>query len=449
MDSSGRTKEGGSGTGEGTGSLEEICTEAEFIPILLGRTERLIRLLGGIRNPVATADFDKTLYAALADACHDTESFLDDFDARGNRTFVVLTELVASLRGFASVGYTLEHVRHRFAKSYMRGADTLDVEFMTETTATLQFCEEAVKALVEAINEEWRSILGAEIAPSDVPRGSNRSARRKLPHNVDEEEILNEDRKIAEIAAQYAAAWEILDRESPRRPFPDSDAMKRFVLDHCYEGQCRSMEARIHNLQSKYDTFVKSTVLEARDPDLRRLRGFISVVLHLCESLTLLVHFYERHENDIRCEKTKERIAAVVNKSRVLDRIVNYALLYSHRYLAEGVEVARRVLARYTREETVALDLPSGIVLHARPASLIAKVVSHHGTPVQMVIGNTTCNAGSLMQVILAAGANPGARRVTFRGDHRPIRDLRILFESGLGDSGPTSLPEALAYLRR
>lgn len=49
----------------------------------------------------------------------------------------------------------------------------------------------------------------------------------------------------------------------------------------------------------------------------------------------------------------------------------------------------------------------------------------------------------------MIVGANPGAREVTFEGDHQPLSDLKKLFECRLGEDGVASLHPDLAYLAR
>jgi hypothetical protein len=75
--------------------------------------------------------------------------------------------------------------------------------------------------------------------------------------------------------------------------------------------------------------------------------------------------------------------------------------------------------------------------------------VNYHGTPVQMELEGHTCNAGSILELMIAVGSHPGAKRFLFRGDVNPLRDIRTLFEAGLGEHGLSSLPEGLAYLRQ
>jgi hypothetical protein len=49
---------------------------------------------------------------------------------------------------------------------------------------------------------------------------------------------------------------------------------------------------------------------------------------------------------------------------------------------------------------------------------------------------------------MVAVGSHPNARRFLFRGDEKPLRDIELLFKSGLGEEGVDGLPHDLAYLR-
>ena len=87
-------------------------------------------------------------------------------------------------------------------------------------------------------------------------------------------------------------------------------------------------------------------------------------------------------------------------------------------------------------------------MLHARPLSLIVSIVRHHGTAVDLVIDGESSVANSIMGLILFVGRHTGAQEVRFRGDRRPLEDLRLLFEHGLGENGMDHFPEQLWYLR-
>jgi hypothetical protein len=50
--------------------------------------------------------------------------------------------------------------------------------------------------------------------------------------------------------------------------------------------------------------------------------------------------------------------------------------------------------------------------------------------------------------VLVTVGTYSYERRYVFRGDVRPLQDIKLLFEHGLGEHGLESLPEQLAYLK-
>jgi phosphotransferase system HPr-like phosphotransfer protein len=79
---------------------------------------------------------------------------------------------------------------------------------------------------------------------------------------------------------------------------------------------------------------------------------------------------------------------------------------------------------------------------------LIVAVVNHHGTPVEISIGGEQANAGSILEVMILSGSQADARKVTFKGDARPLEDLRELLEAGAGEQGLAHFSENLGYLR-
>ena len=61
------------------------------------------------------------------------------------------------------------------------------------------------------------------------------------------------------------------------------------------ENEIRILETKYHNLQSKYDTYIANTDIEDIDKDLKMIRGHVSIVYHLLEASTSMIHYYERH----------------------------------------------------------------------------------------------------------------------------------------------------------
>jgi phosphotransferase system HPr-like phosphotransfer protein len=243
-------------------------------------------------------------------------------------------------------------------------------------------------------------------------------------------------------AAQMIAATGV-------REIHDAGDRHRFFGRVCTEELARVYEATVHNLQSTYDTHIQNTVLEGNDERLLQLRGHLSAALHLLQAVTYLAHFIERHENDVRSEEAKQRISELVDRSDVERITLNSLLLFAHRVLQNGVPLAEDLLPEYTNYQELEVELADHLSLHARPAALVVGIVNHYGTTVHMELADQQCDAGSILELLVAVGSQPDSRHFVFRGDARPLHDIGLLFEAGLGEQGLDSLPPELDYLRQ
>lgn len=427
--------------------LEEIIHEDKFNALLEKHAQGFFRLC----NFLANSDFkgwNKKHYFQCITESNEIETFLDDYGARYNKAYSYITELAASLRGFGHAAHSLKHIENRYEKYSIEGEAEDHQNFQKDLADALIFTNSAIASLArEILAEAGRRSVSVPADKLSDGKFTEGHAKKHLPRNVDEEELLNEEQKIAEISSKYLRAVEMFEALKVRR-IPDPDRRRAFIVRHCSEDRARVYEATIHNLQSKYDTYIKNTTLERKDKRLHSIRGHISVALHLLEAVTHLVHFYERHENDIRSEKTKSQIAELIDKKIVLDKILNFSLFHADRILKRGKVVAEALLPHYTNVQSAEVVIPEGRFLHARPASLIVAIVNHYSTPVEMQIEDKKCNAASIMQVMILAGSFPNARKLLFHGDEHPLEDIRLLFEHGLGEKGLDDLPEKLSYLK-
>jgi phosphotransferase system HPr (HPr) family protein len=346
------------------------------------------------------------------------------------------------------IGSTLRHILTRFPRYGVQIGTDETAQFFSETDVTNEFVNRSMNGLLRALYDEL-DVLRIQIPADTATEDSvhDEGIRLHLHHNIDEEDVVEEEQRIAEISTKFLAAADALSWVSDVR-IDGRKELRDFVLAHTDEERSRHYEGLVHSLQSKYDTYIKNTTLEGRHSSLPRLRGHVSLALHLLEMGTQLVHFYERHENDIRYESAKARIARIVDKSVLLDRLVNYCQHFAHRALESGRRFAEEALRTFVRVQRLELSLSEGMALHARPISLIVKIVARYGTHVEMEVEGETANAGSIMELIMLIGGHSEARRFVFRGDSRPLQDIRMLFEHGLGEEGLDVLPAQLDYLR-
>lgn len=429
-------------------SLEKLVPEQDFGGLLENHTQLLFRLANSLLE-AGKESWTKRHYFELYTESDEVESFLDDYGARTNRTYNYFTEVVASVRGISLAGLSLEHLGRRIeAYGVVQALDAKDAQ---EALADLTFARAFVQSTLCDLLSELKSEAGSlSLAPPQ--KGFSQDSfdegiqRFSLPRNLGQEDLQDETQKIAEVASKYLQACQMLDEAGVRR-IDDEKTRETYLRQHCTEEHARVYEATVHNLQSAYDTYIKNTVIESKDERLPRLRGHVSCTLHLLEAVTHLTHFVDRHEGEGRTEAAEQRLGQTVNKARIRALTLNHLLHWAYRFMDHGRALAEELLPSYTNVLTLEVQLGPDLSLHARPASLIVTIVNRYGTPVEMEVASHTCNAGSILELMIAVGSNPDARKYTFRGDENPLRDIALLFEAGLGEDGMDSLPEALSYL--
>lgn len=427
---------------------EDAISEEDFSRLLTERGRWFLQLTSTL---AAAGDqpWGRRHYFQLITESDTIEAFLDDHGARYNRTFGYLTELVASLRGFSMAGLVVAHLTHRVEGYHAHSVmDPTEMQAVRESIAhgRVFIQQTSVKLIGEALKEAGQTgvRVPSESYPSD--RYDSDPVLRQLPRNVGQEELCDEEQRIAEVASKFVQSTEVFKKWRVRR-IDDPIERDRFLTQHCSEQSARSAEAAVHNLQSAYDTYIKNTILEAGDERLAKLRGHASAALHFLEAVTTLTHFVERHEG-LRGEATASRLGLLVDRSSVQDLVLNHLLYWGSRFMLLGLPLAEDLLPSYTDVQSLELEIDDEVVLHARPASLIVGIVHRYGTPVEMEVAGERCNAGSMLEMMVAIGSNPQEKRFAFHGDVRPLQDIRRLFDAGLGESGLDSLPEELAYLR-
>lgn len=67
------------------------------------------------------------------------------------------------------------------------------------------------------------------------------------------------------------------------------------VPDPISEESLRSVDTILNKLQSMYDTYIFDTDVEQQNSDLGYVHGHISIIYHLTEIATNLVHYAGRH----------------------------------------------------------------------------------------------------------------------------------------------------------
>ena len=423
-----------------------------MVDVVLVQGEELARLANGLLESAPEAWTQRHLVHLYRSAT-EVETLLDDHGARRNEVFFRSREVLAIVRWLAAGMSSLVHLSGR-----MRGYEVADPEWLAQElapqvrAAALRQAE-ILQRVLQGLKEEW---LRAHVA---WPEGSLQLERLgplaglvQLPNDrlaqVDEQDSPTQSGAHgARLASRFLSLVRAWTSEAGER-IEGLEDRKAFMANYCTEEIARRYEARVHNLQSSYDTRIAGTPEESQHPELRVLRGTASLVLHLLENVTALTHLYERHDIYERAGESRALFEELVPEHALLDCIVNDGVIRAYACMKQAEPIARKLLDELVETAELTLELPEGIVMHARPLSLIVGIVQKHGTPVELEVAGQSCSAASMMQMLVLVGTHASERSYLFRGDPRPLSDLKVLFANRLGEDGCAAFPDQIAYLR-
>lgn len=430
-------------------SLTKVITEDEFLAIVQEHSRDFLKIYNFLNREQKS--YTRKFYAHLIEESEELESFLDDHCARDNKTWHFFGELVACIRNLAKVAFILRHILNRYP-AYDLKEDEAD-QILKDVRNVSQFVDETIRSLFEEIKKES---LRLGIA---FPRGTLREdflreiyPQKRLPYTIDEEEDFDAQKILAKLATQYLSAADKFEEFGWNYGKSDLDDLKDAIPNKVNEERSREVIALIHNLQSTYDHQVKRTPLESQDRRLKRFRSLISMPLHLLSGLNWLSHLYQRHILTARQGRDGKKVSDVVDESRILDIMINFALLYTNRYLQRGRNLAFELLGRYTETDTCELKVPEKLGFHLRPATLVAKLAKYYGTKLTLIVNGREYDASNVLSITMAAGliARKGYKTVLFKGDKRALQDLKLLSECNYGEDeegNPTTLPPQFSRL--
>ncbi len=427
-------------------SLLAIISEEDFKKPMRERAIPFFRLamVTGLDKRTLSCLF----YFNLMNEAEKLELFLDDHGAKENGTYHHFRELTASIRNFSIAAFQLAHLLERYHDYAPAEPEHAAEEFLGAGRETLTYINDITAALINETVAEFRR-LGCGLRSGDVDTGDFKEVGRqeKLPRTLETGSFHTTEQMVMRLAESYRKAAVKVSRERYGKKLSPEDFSK-LIPARVNETKIKILENTLHNLQTEYDTHIRKTLAEANDPELPKLRSFVSIPMHLFEMSRWLIHFYERHENEIHADESRDRISAIVDKNVVLRIISNFGLYYAHRYMMYGKTASERIMSRLARTARITLPLPVPVGLHARPAYYITLVVEEHGTDAFVHVGGRRFDARSVLDLLEAGGmaADLGLNEIEFEADERTLQDLIILANGNYCED--EKVPKDLYYIR-
>ena len=367
-------------------------TDKEFRELIAKRAMTLLGLAKHISQCQSSKEvMIRPLIGDLLSQSTQLEELLDAYGAGSNCEWCGLRSLTAAIKHFSDASYELLHIRYSIPKYHLL---PIEQDFAKATEDTLEFTVNVLRQAASQILTKAEQLglpvpstrLREESYTEELPQGS-------LEHHCQTRSIETVAETVTLLTTAFLnLAVESEDVRKASRAKPEKFAS--YVRDSVSEEKLRTLELRFHNLQSLYDTYVSGTEAALLDTDLPVLRGHISVVFHLLRTATLFVHHYERHMNKQVCN-SPGRQKPIVKAEVLLDVIMRYSVTHINLYIDCAEHLCHEMLKRYAEVGEIDVQVPPYRGFHVRPSTLIAKLVLHYGSAIQMELDDEVYDASS------------------------------------------------------
>jgi len=330
---------------------------------------------------------NSSLMAKVLNESTRIEEILDLYGAKENSAWYPFRQANSAIKRFSNIMYIALHLYARCPYYRLKG----DREaFVNDTWKILGDLGEILTACIEKWLDFGKS-LRIPFQTLPLPDMSpERNEITKLPVSRKKTKINEPERFIVNMATSFLNLFtntEILDL------CPEGDCdFSNFIPEQINESQMRSLETEFHNLQSFYDTNIAFTNVEDYDPSLPLIRGHASLIFHLLEGATDLIHYYERHMINYSGQGKMRRFLSI-SQDKVLNILFQYCIRYSRLFLDHSISLCREVIQQYAEKGQVTVPVPQYRGFHVRPSTLVAKIVQHYGSEVSLFLDDFKCNA--------------------------------------------------------
>jgi phosphotransferase system HPr-like phosphotransfer protein len=430
-------------------SLIQIISEDEFLPIVQEPSRLFFKISDIFCDKLENKkEITRKFYSSLIQETEYLESVLDEYGARENKLWSFFAEYVASIRNLAIAAFYVKHILDRYPYYNLGESEEDSRIFHEAANKILKFLNHSINDLrVEVVKTGQLNGLEILKGPFSLNEFSEIEANKRLPKTILEDEVKGEQERVLDLCQKYRKVAKMVN-EIRFESTETLESFRHIIPSKVDEKLVRMFKELVHSVQSEYDTYVKNTRMEQSVEKLKKMRGYISMPLHLLEVVLWLCHFYERHEDDIRPGECKQQIAKMVNKDILLSHIFNFGFYYSKFYLQKGDKIVKEILSGIVEIVRAEVPVPHPLGFHARPSTYLSLIARHHEGELYMIIEDEKYNAKSVMSLLQAGGilADKGYANVTLEGTRQVINDVKILAQNNYCEEG--EFPRALSYLR-
>ncbi len=329
------------------------------------------------------------------------ETFLDDYGAINNKKFFYFRELIASIRWINIALFHSLHIMGRLRSYELDFSEEDKISFLQEVEKSSGFYLSCLKNLGEELIKEGEKIGVRSKRKKEFKLESLEIIPKKiLPPDLDEKIVKSKKERVIEILMKFL------------------EIVEKFTIYACElkstqeitEEILESFRSSFNRLQSLYDSYLKNTDIERKIEDLKKIRGHISVPLHLLEIGRALAHFYERHSTKIRKYSTAIKISSLVNTTKIKSNLKKFVVLNTFKFAQKGKEISERIFRFLNTDpdeyivETRVLIIPSYRIedFHIRPIMPVTQIANRYKADTFLYFNRKRYNMKSAIEMAIA-----------------------------------------------
>jgi hypothetical protein len=327
------------------------------------------------------------------------QEIVDGHGGQNNEKWFPFREAIAAAKLFSYVAYEVLHIHHGVSRyRLLRTENELE-----------RSCERVIDTLRAVVVAVSRTILedldrcglpGGEEGPSTFTPCAEETIDYRLPADRDVRHTEWVGETVVYLATQFLNLSEDADVQEVLAE-RDPTTYEQSIPEPISEERLRLVQARFHNLQSLYDTYIFESDIEEQNQDLPILRGHISLIYHFMVVATDLAHYYIRHMSSLRRD-SHLGMRFPMSTEAIRSLLFEFPLHYAGLYLHSAVQLCQSMIRTYSDRTTIEVAIPNYRGFHVRPSTLIAKIVAHYGSPVTMYLGDEQYDASSALDLFRA-----------------------------------------------
>ncbi len=163
---------------------------------------------------------------------------------------------------------------------------------------------------------------------------------------------------------------------------------KETISGELHEESLAAQRELFHSIITLFDTQCSQKQLVA-DSELQDLIDHVKVVYQLLNGFSSLMRIEERHYQFF----LDRHIQFVLNEDQIQGIIFDFFVTYIDRFRLQVEKIAKCLIQKYSVQKKINLPIPCYRGFHVRPSTLVARIVMHYGSKVNMLLRGSVYNA--------------------------------------------------------